>query len=614
MNYPPPHSSSAALHRLGRKAVPALAAALLAWPVLSEAATVTWSGAASSVMTANGNWLGGAAPVLVGAGNVDIASFTGASAPANQPTWTVTGSSSLGGLETGNDYAVTMTLNPNAASTTIDFGSSGITTGSTLLTMTGSNNSARTVRLQVNTNQTWNIGSGGMAVTQSGLATVSLIGSGTLTKAGSGDLTWSGGNGSIAGLQIDSGGVITTSAATRMTSNAVGTSIVLNGPTALLRQSAAIGNTVVTVNGGGTFQVTNGNQSWSSDGQFTGTGAFTIDTTLLAGTNGGLTIGGVSSGGNNSGYTGHITLKTGGGTGFNRVTLTGTTTAFSLGDGTNSNHRLTIEATDTNTALAIGSNANNTTATALTVGTLDGNANARIVATATNNTAIATMTVNQFQTGTYAGTFANSGSGAFRLVKNEAGTLALAGSSSSWTKGAVTVNAGTLLIEADQALGTAAVTVALNAATLASDVSGRTLSNTITTSGSASVIQPAGTLTFGGLNAALGTTLNLDSGEVLNLAGTFTGAASAGGFVLDLTAGFALGTPVSVITFAAQSGLDSSDFVLSESASSLYTLDSVSIDGDSVDITLSAVPEPALCGLVFGGLGLLCAGRRLQQR
>ncbi|CAN5385933.1 hypothetical protein BH09VER1_BH09VER1_07480 [soil metagenome] len=575
--------------------LPLVLSGLLVSLTLSQAATFTWSGSNNTVITANNNWFGGTAPVLTNATSVDVMDFTGVATPANQPTWATAATNSIGGIVTGNSYATTMLLTPGATST-LDLGASGITTGSTLFTLTGSTAATRTQKLQINSNQTWNIGSGGMTVSQGGATTMQLVGTGTLTKSGSGDLNWGGGNNSMQALVITSGGVLASTAGTRFVTNAVGGLMVLDGPTALLRQNAALGSAVIQINGGGTFQALNGNQTWGNDGQFSGTGAFTVDTTLQAASSNGLSING-----SNSGYSGHLTFTTGGGSGFNRVTLSGTT-ASALGDGSSTN-RLSINATDISGSLVIGAVAS--TVTSLTTGALDGNANASIVASGTGNTAVSTFTVNQYQSGTYAGTFANSVNGAFRLVKEQVGTLVLSGSSSSWSKGTVTINAGTLLIGSNSALGSSPVTVALNAATLASDATGRTLSNTVTTAGITSVIRPTGDFTLGSLNAAAGVTLSLDSTETLSLSNALTGAGSSGGFVLDLSAGFTTGSAVTIINFGSQTGVDISDFALSASASSLYSLSSVSIGASTVNITLSAVPEPSTAALMLGGSGAL---------
>jgi hypothetical protein len=224
--------------------------------------------------------------------------------------------------------------------------------------------------------------------------------------------------------------------------------------------------------------------------------------------------------------------------------------------------------------------------------------------------------VNQYQTGTYAGTFANSGSGAFNLVKSQAGTLVLAGNSSNWTKGSATISAGTVLISSNNALGQAAVTGTLGSATLASSADGLGILNTIITTSTASVINPAasGTFTVGSLTATNGITLSLTPGSALAMNGNLIGASGAGTFILDLSGGFATGTPVTIMNFGSQSGVDASDFALSAAASSLYSLSSVGIEANSVDITLLAVPEPCDMVLLLCGCTILIGSARLRVR
>lgn len=566
-------------------------------------ATRTWDGDTSTNFAAAGNWEGGVAPSLTTTN--DVAEFTGAVAPTNQPNWGLGATNAIGGIVGGDSYATILNLNTSTTQNVV-LGSGGIDTGTQLFTLTATS-SSDIVRLDISVNQTWTVGEGGLLIDGSGDpdTTLQLIGSGTLTKSGSGDLTWNGGgSNTLQSLVITEGSVIHAGGG-RIVNN-TGGSITLDGATALLRQNGGnIGGggtpTTITVGaGGGTFQSTSGpSHTWSANNTVSGIGDFTLDMQFMPAS------GNLNINGDNSGYSGVFTIAN---TGINNRKVT-IGNADALGDGLAATHGLDVQAAGSDSAAVSISNGINAN-----VGTLSGNS-AAIISSADGASNVATLTVNQHESATYAGRFSRGtvAGGTFNLVKSGTGALTLSGdSSSTWDKGGVTINAGTMLVAADYVLGTSQVTVALNNAALASDVTGRILANTITTAGSGSIIDPTGTLTFGGLNATLGMTLSLDSGELLNVAGSFSGAGTDG-FVLDLSAGFATGSPVTVVTFGAQSGVDSADFVLSAAASSLYTLDSVTVDGDSVDIVLSAIPEPATCALLIGGLATVFLARRRRE-
>ncbi|CAN5385422.1 hypothetical protein BH09VER1_BH09VER1_07430 [soil metagenome] len=576
---------------------------------VAPAATITWSGTTNTNFATATNWVGDIAPTAS-----DVAAFNGTVAPANQPARLSGAALTLAsGLVGGDNYAVTLTLTQNAGAPSLAFGlgADGITTGASAFTITnGATLTNRPLTLNLTADQTWNIGAGGLTLA-SGSSTIGVSGTSLLTKSGAGTLTYSGVNNAYSGTIAITQGTVTTTAdsGSIITAPAVFSNVyVLNGSTAVLSINAALGSLrgVYVDAGGGTFLArnggTSGNQSFSANNQFNGTGAFTIDLSSYGSDPTQTSV--LTISGTNIGYTGHLTIVA---AGEDRVTAS---TNSALGDGSNANHAVTIVSSNTAAdSLAISNGIN------LTIGTLSGNANAKIstVAGASNS---GTLTVNQYSSGTYAGTFtrgATSG-GSFRLVKSGTGTLTLSGNSgATWDKGGVTINAGTLVIASNSALGASVVAVALNNATLASTANGLALSNTVTTAGTGSILQPTGTFTLGSLNAAAGATLSLDSTEVLTLSNSFTGAGT-GGFILDLASGFTLGSPITIINFGSQTGVDASDFVLSAAASSLYSLGSVTIDGDSVDISLSAVPEPATMALVMGGLALVALVARRRKR
>lgn len=560
----------------------------------ASAATIVWNGASSTNIATNGNWVGGVAPALTMAG--DEASFTGAS-ETNPATWGLGATNVIDGIMSGNSYAPTLTFSAGGSNRTVDLGATGIDTGSQLFTLLGTGTtSTRQITMQVNTNQTWSIGSGGLQVTNGTNGNFVFSGSATLTKSGVGDLTWGGGSSGLAGLAITSGSVLAASAGGQFVSNALPGIITLDGATALIRQNAALGNRTLVINsGGGTFQATNGNQNWTTSNQFSGSGNFTIDLSLLAASSGGLSISN-----SNTGYTGNLTIKSG--LTADKITATN---GSALGDGSSANHTVTINDSDSaGDSISIGNGIN------LTIGSLTGNANA-VIATSAGAANVATLTVNEHSNTTYSGIFSRGATagGTFNLTKNGSSTWTLSGNSlSTWDKGAVTLNAGTTQVAANQVFGSSVVTVALNAATLSSDVTGRSIGNTVTTGGATSGINPTGTFTLGALNAANGFTLQMDPGELLSITGLLTGSTASSGIILDLSSGFTTGSAVSVMSYGSSSGLDASDFALSSAAASLYSLSGIVFSGGNVEITLLTIPEPSIGkawivgGFLFFGL------------
>jgi autotransporter-associated beta strand protein len=163
-------------------------------------------------------------------------------------------------------------------------------------------------------------------------------------------------------------------------------------------------------------------------------------------------------------------------------------------------------------------------------------ANIRSDFTISGGTGARTLAVNQTATGTYAGTFIEGGSRPISLTKNGSATLEMSGNS-SYT-GATRVNQGVLKITGS--LGSTAVTVA-NAASLAGNGNlGGSL--TIQSGGIHSLdvaVTPASQVT-----RTINGTLNLDSGNVLNL--TFNVIPQNGTYILASATGGIIGRPGTV--------------------------------------------------------------------
>jgi len=204
------------------------------------------------------------------------------------------------------NWAGIQILNPGGAVTitnvnaTLLIGGSGVDTsgGSQSLTL------ACPVALATNNvNSPWNLVSG---VTISG----SLNGTNILEKSGSGTLTLSATAGA-ATIQIDAG-IVSLNASSGITNS-------LNGGT--LNVNTAAGNPINVMAGGGTEQNVGGNRTWS--GSLTGSGPLTV---IASSTH--------TWSGNNSGYTGTITLQGGGTLRLNTLTAVsgGTTYIFNSGN------------------------------------------------------------------------------------------------------------------------------------------------------------------------------------------------------------------------------------------------------------------------------------------
>ncbi|MBX3736587.1 MAG: autotransporter-associated beta strand repeat-containing protein [Candidatus Didemnitutus sp.] len=217
----------------------------------------------------------------------------------------------------------------------------------------------------------------------------------------------------------------------------------------------------------------------------------------------------------------------------------------------------------------------------------------------------------QVFSGTLGGSYPN-----FAFTKSGTGTLVLSGAN-TYT-GNTDVSAGTLLVNGS--LGSTATTVA-SGATLGGtgSISGAT---TIATGGILAPGDSVGTLTFhDGLSLASGAVLSFDLGTTGDLivvdGGTLAGPASGSVTVNLANAGGLTAATYTLFNFtgATLSDFDAADFSLGTSPSGWsYTF---GLTADSLQVTVSAVPEPSTIALALGAAGLGCVllrRRRALQR
>ena len=440
-----------------------------------------------------------------------------------------------------------------------------------------------------------------------------------------------------AGSTVAGNGVIAITGTTNTFTGAIN----INGPEVTFAGDGSLGNTANTINiEGGRLTLTASATITAARGIQIGS---TAGTSISAkGSSTVITYNGVIA--DLNGETGTF-AKQGGGT----LALGGVSTY----SGDTSINNGTLQLTTANNRLPTGTTVNVGQVASVNVGTLDLNGFNQQVAglnstTGTNTITTAKNTVTSAGaatltlggSGTYVfgdGSAANSGvlTGALAVSKTGSGTQTF-GDANTYT-GGTTINGGKLLVASAatvSATGTGAVSVGA-AGTLASTAGAPgtagtgTITGLVTTAAGTSVIAPGataaantgtvGALTLaGGLNIANGATIPFDLGAAASTSdlitisgGTFTGGTAAGSVLFNFNTTQTAGT-YDLISYAnaTASGVDLSDFAATGANGNF------SFNGNELDFTITAVPEPAT---IFGGVLLIGAlgwnqRRRLLER
>jgi autotransporter-associated beta strand protein len=242
-----------------------------------------------------------------------------------------------------------------------------------------------------------------------------------------------------------------------------------------------------------------------------------------------------------------------------------------------------------------------------------------------NGNSTHTLQVNQTANGTYAGSISQSDvTRVFALTKQGSSSLTLTGALSY--RGTTTVTAGTLVI--DSTTGTGVGAVAVNGGTFSGTGTINTNGNAFTVTGgnlAAGLDGTAGKLTIAG-SGAVNISLLSGSGQLkFDLASntlTSDGVLLTGSGVLNIgTLDFA------EFTFTNIGGLAAGTYTLFDTNAAITgsigvasgAIDgsfngSLSIVGQDVVLTVTAVPEPGVCALVLvGGMAVLLKRKRHAQ-
>jgi autotransporter-associated beta strand protein len=393
--------------------------------------------------------------------------------------------------------------------------------GSGTITISGGtldNTSGSGVTLSNNNTQSWN---GDFTFT--GTNTLNL-GTGAVSLGASCTVTVSGGTLGVGGIISGSGYSLTKAGAGMLTLRGANTytgGTTLSAGTLNINSASAIGSGSFTISGG-TLNNTSGSsvtlstnnaQTWNGDFAFTGTndlnlgnGAVTLGASRTVTVNGGiLTVGGIISG-SSLGLTkaGAGTLILGGANTYTgATTVSGGTLQTSAADRMSDSSAISVSSGAT---FALGGNE--------TVASISGAGNYSLGA----HTLTFGDTSNQTVSGMISGTGA--------LVKSGSGSITL--SSSNSYSGGTKMNAGTIFVGHNSALGSGTLTFAVSGTRLASnDSTDRTISNALGTFAGSSAIYTFGSVGSGNLTFTNTTSAALGGVRTFTVNNSWTSFANA---------------------------------------------------------------------------------------
>ena len=523
---------------------PAFIALLLAGLPVAQATNITWTGTSNSTWATGTNWLGNATTTAS-----DIAVFNGGF--TTQPT--AIGTTLVGGLlfDTSNTAATTITtgtglnrlrlgsgIQMNSGTGTVNLGASGSGSQGIEITAGQNWNNNSTSLLTVNrvsvddlaSSGTYTLtingsGSGGTTFPQS-MGDVNNTSNATIILALA--INTTGGNTTLAGANVYSGGTTLTAGTLQLgvnsagavgavTSSAIGTgTLALNGGqissntagnNRSILNAITIGGNVILgdASNNGTLTFSAGADIGSSTRTFTTASAATFSGNING--TGGITKAGAAaltlSG--NSTYSGGTTLSAG--TlilGLDTFGAVGAVTNGSVGNGTLTLNGGTISSGSSRTilnALTIGGD--------VTFGDATNTSQMTFSAPADLNGGNRTLTTATGVTTILNGIVTNGG-----IIKNGAGALKLGAVSTTYVGGFI-LNAGTIQIAASSVFGTGTLT--LNAGTIASSTAtSKIITNAVTFGGDVilgSVGTFTGNMTFSGATDLGGATRTLTTGS-----------------------------------------------------------------------------------------------------